>query len=197
MPNGPVEFSLVVPIYNEEKNIPAFLERARTVLHSISANHEIIFCMDPGTDGSEAILSRFHTDDPRIKTLIFSRRFGQPMATIAGLSDARGSVVGVIDVDLQDPPELIREMMTRLQQGFDVVYAQRRSRAGETWIKKLVAHVGYWLINRITDARIPPNTGDFRLMSRRVVNEILRLRESHGFLRGLVAIVGFKQTEVH
>jgi dolichol-phosphate mannosyltransferase len=128
--------------------------------------------------------------------LRFSRRFGQPMATIAGLEAARGDAVVVIDCDLQDPPELIPELLARWRDGHDVVYAQRRTRAGETIPKRIVASVGYRMIKRIADVEIPPNTGDFRLMSRRVVDNVVSLQESHGFLRGLVGLVGFPQTSV-
>jgi polyisoprenyl-phosphate glycosyltransferase len=118
------------------------------------------------------------------------------MATLAGLQYARGDAVVVMDVDLQDPPELVTEMFQKWQQGYDVVYAQRRNREGETWIKKVVSALGYKIINRIADVEIPPNTGDFRLISRRVVDEINRLKECHGFFRGMVAIVGFRQAAI-
>jgi dolichol-phosphate mannosyltransferase len=134
--------------------------------------------------------------NPRIKLLKFSRRVGQPMATLGGLQYARGEAVVVMDVDLQDPPQLIADMVAKWREGFDVVMAQRRSRAGETLVKRFISYWGYKIINRIAEAEIPPNTGDFRLMSRRVVNEINRLKECHGFLRGLVALVGFKQTSI-
>jgi glycosyltransferase involved in cell wall biosynthesis len=126
--------------------------------------------------------------------LRFSRRFGQPMATLAGMEAASGDAVVVIDCDLQDPPELIADLVARWQEGYDVVYAQRRSRAGETLPKRIVAALGYRVIGRISEVEIPPNTGDFRLMSRRVVQNVVALRESHGFLRGLVGLVGFSQT---
>ena len=128
--------------------------------------------------------------------LRFSRRFGQPMATLAGLEAATGDATVVIDCDLQDPPELIPEMVARWRDGFDVVYAQRRTRAGETLAKRIVAWAGYRVIRRIAEVEIPPNTGDFRLMSRRVVDNVVALKESHGFLRGLVGLVGFRQTSV-
>ncbi len=115
------------------------------------------------------------------------------MATLAGLHYSSGEAVVVIDVDLQDPPELIEEMVKKWREGYDVVMAQRRSRDGETWFKRLVAYLGYQVINRIADVKIPPNTGDFRLMSRRVVRELVRLKEVNGFLRGLAAVVGFQQ----
>ena len=128
--------------------------------------------------------------------LRFSRRFGQPMATLAGLEAAEGDAVVVIDCDLQDPPELIPTLVQRWRDGFDVVYAQRRTRAGETLAKRIVARVGYRIINRIAEVEIPANTGDFRLMSRRVVDNVTALKEHHGFLRGLVGLVGFSQTSV-
>ena len=128
-----------------------------------------------------------------MKLLRFSRRFGQPMATLAGLEYSRGDAAIVMDVDLQDPPELVHEMVAKWREGYDVVLPQRRQRTGEPWIKRLIAATGYKVIDKIADVRIPPNTGDFRLMSRRVVTEIVKLKESHGFLRGMVAVVGFRQ----
>src|SRR5258708_28618549 len=118
------------------------------------------------------------------------------MATLAGLKYATGEAVIVMDVDLQDPPELLTEMVAKWQQGYDVIYAQRRGREGETWLKRVVSAAGYRLINKIADVNIPPNTGDFRLMSRRVVDEVVRLKETHGFLRGMVSLVGFRQLTI-
>ena len=192
-----MELSIVVPVYKEEKNVPPFLERLFPILGSLSsASYEIIFALDPSPDRTEEVILEHRARDPRVKLLKFSRRFGQPMATLGGLHYARGDAVIVMDVDLQDPPELIVEMVAKWREGYDVVYAQRRNRDGETWIKKVVSAVGYRFINKIADVNIPPNTGDFRLMSRRVVEEINRLKESHGFLRGMVALVGFRQTSV-
>jgi len=185
---------VVVPVFKEEGNIPAFLQRIVPILERTGCEFEIIFSMDPSPDGTERVILEQRERDPRIKLLKFSRRVGQPMATLAGLQYSRGEAVVAIDVDLQDPPELILQMVAKWREGFDVVMAQRRTRAGESWIKKIIAWSWYRLINRIADAEIPPNTGDFRLMSRRVVNEINKLKECHGFLRGLVALVGFKQT---
>jgi len=191
-----IVLSVVVPVYREEAAIPEFLRRTESVLGAITPHYEIIFCMDPSPDRTEEVILEHRQRNPRIKLLKFSRRFGQPMATLAGLQYSSGQAVVVIDVDLQDPPELIAEMVAKWREGFDVVYAQRRRREGETLIKRIVAYLGYRLINRIAEIEIPPNTGDFRLMSRRVVNEINRLKECHGFLRGLVALVGFRQTSV-
>jgi dolichol-phosphate mannosyltransferase len=185
--------SVVVPVFREEKNIPEFIRRLRDILAPISADYEIIFSMDPSPDRTEEVILELRAADPRIKLLKFSRRFGQPMASLAGMQYSRGEAVIVMDVDMQDPPELVGQMIAKWREGYDVVLPQRTTRTGEPFIKRLVAATGYKVINKIADVRIPPNTGDFRLMSRRVVEEVVRLKESHGFLRGMVAVVGFKQ----
>jgi polyisoprenyl-phosphate glycosyltransferase len=190
------ELSIIVPVYKEESNVPEFIRRMTPILGALTPSYEIIFALDPSPDRTEEVILDARAHDPRIKLLKFSRRFGQPMATIAGLQYAAGDAVIVMDVDLQDPPELVGPMVEKWKQGYDVVYAQRKNRDGETWIKKFVSAVGYKVINRIAEVNIPPNTGDFRLMSRRVVTEINRLKECHGFLRGMVALVGFKQTSI-
>ncbi|MEK6705714.1 MAG: glycosyltransferase family 2 protein [Bdellovibrionota bacterium] len=191
-----MKLSIVVPVYKEEGNIQAFINATIPVLSSITPDFEILFILDPSPDATEELIRKANQHDQRIKLILLSRRFGQPMATLAGLHYSTGDAIIVIDVDLQDPPELIAEMVKKWEAGYDVVYAQRKNRSGETIIKKTVAHLGYKLINKITDVNIPPNTGDFRLMSRRVVNQVISLKESHGFLRGMVAFVGFKQTSV-
>lgn len=185
--------SIIVPVFREEKNIPEFLRRIRVVLANASEDYEIIFALDPSPDRTEDVILEARATDERIKLLKFSRRFGQPMATLAGLEYSRGEAVIVMDVDMQDPPELILEMVAKWREGYDVVLPQRRQRTGEPWLKKVVSATGYKVINKIADVKIPPNTGDFRLMSRRVVNELVKLKESHGFLRGMVAVVGFRQ----
>jgi dolichol-phosphate mannosyltransferase len=185
--------SIVVPVYKEADNIPEFLRRVQPILSPLTEDYEIIFSMDPSPDRTEEVILAHREQDQRIKLLKFSRRFGQPMASLAGLEYSRGDAVIVMDVDLQDPPELIGEMVAKWREGYDVVLPQRRARTGEPWLKKLIAATGYRIINKIADVGIPPNTGDFRLMSRRVVLELVRLKESHGFLRGMVAVVGFKQ----
>src|SRR5882757_9539657 len=185
--------SIIVPVFKEEKNIPEFLHHLSRILADVSKDHEIIFALDPSPDRTEQVILAHRAQDPRIKLLRFSRRFGQPMATLAGMQYSTGDVVVVMDVDLQDPPELVAEMIAKWREGYEVVLPQRRQRTGEPWLKKLVSAVGYKVINKVADVQIPPNTGDFRLMSRRVVEEVVRLKESHGFLRGMVAVVGFKQ----
>jgi glycosyltransferase involved in cell wall biosynthesis len=188
--------SIVVPAYNEQDNVRRLYDRLVSVLAEMELDWELIFSVDPCTDRTEALIVELCDEDSRVKMLRFSRRFGQPMATIAGLQASRGDAVVVVDCDLQDPPELIPELVERWLAGYDVVYAQRRTRAGETIPKRIVAALGYRVIKRIADVEIPPNTGDFRLMSRRVVDNVVSLKESHGFLRGLVGLVGFAQTNV-
>lgn len=185
--------SFVIPVYREEKNIPEFLGRLQPILSGITKDYEIIFCLDPSPDRTEDVIMEARSHDDRIKLLKFSRRFGQPMATLAGLQYSSGEAVIVMDVDLQDPPELTGEMIAKWREGYDVVLPQRRHRTGESWIRQMVAATGYKVIGKIADVKIPPNTGDFRLMSRRMVNELVRLKECHGFLRGMVAVVGFRQ----
>ena len=187
--------SVIVPVYKEERSIQPFLQRTEPVLDRLGS-YEIIFCLDPSPDQTEEVIRKEAERNPRIGLLVFSRRFGQPAATMAGILNCRGQWCVVIDVDLQDPPEMIETLLRKAEEGFDVVTARRRSREGETLIKKLVSSIGYSVINRIAEVPIPRNTGDFRISSRRVVEELRGLSESHGFLRGLVALVGFKQTEV-
>ena len=191
-----IELSIVIPVYKEESNILPFLERLIPVVDRISEKSEIIFILDPSPDQTEKVIMNISTANPSIKLIKMSRRFGQPAATMAGLGFSSGKRVVVIDVDLQDPPEVILELNKKMDEGFDVVYATRRTRAGETFLKKIFATFGYKVINSLSDVQIPKNTGDFRIMSRRVVDEICGLNEKHGFLRGLVAYVGFNQTGV-
>jgi len=188
--------SVVTPAYNEEGNLEVFYERTRATLEQCDLSWEIIFSIDPSTDRTEEILKSLNKRDPRVKVIRMSRRFGQHMAAIAGMEVSKGDVVVVIDCDLQDPPELIKEMVDKWRMGYDVVYAQRRSRAGEFLTKRLASALFYKVIRRVSDLDIPKNTGDYRLMTRRVVNHLVSLKESHGFWRGLVAFVGFPQIAV-
>jgi glycosyltransferase involved in cell wall biosynthesis len=188
--------SIVIPVYNEEENVDTAYQRLSAVMTSLGIEWELIFSVDPSTDRTEERILALRRSDIRVKMLRFSRRFGQPMAILAGMQAASGDAVVVIDCDLQDPPELISEMVALWREGYDVVYAQRRTRAGETLAKRMVAAIGYRIIRRIAEVDIPPNTGDFRLMSARVVNNVVALKETHGFLRGLVGLVGFRQTSV-
>jgi glycosyltransferase involved in cell wall biosynthesis len=193
-----MKLSIVVPVYREEGNIPVFISRTTPILEKITPDYEIIFALDPSPDKTADVILEARRKDPRIKLLEFSRRFGQPMATLAGMQYSKGEAVVVMDVDLQDPPELVADMVAKWREGFDVVYAQRKRREGLGLFYRMITFVGYQLIRRSADVgvQIPPNVGDFRLMSRRVVDEVLKLKESHGFLRGLVAVVGFRQTAI-
>jgi dolichol-phosphate mannosyltransferase len=193
---GVPQLSVVVPVYKEEENIEPFLRRMEPTLERLEVLYEIIFCLDPSPDHTEDVIVRQIERNPRIQLLVLSRRFGQPAATIAGLLLCKGQTCVVIDVDLQDPPELVADMFHKLQEGYDVVCAKRRSRKGETLAKRLISAVGYWVIARLSEVEIPRDTGDFRIVTRRVIEELRRLQETHGFLRGLIAHVGFKQTFV-
>lgn len=188
--------SIVVPVYKEALIIKSFLARIEPVLNQMGLTYEILFCLDPSPDNTQEIIQAEINRNPNIKLILFSRRFGQPAATMAGILTCSGETCVVIDVDLQDPPELIVEMAAKLKEGYEVVYAKRRSRKGETLFKRCIAYLGYKAINKLTDVKIPQNTGDFRIMTRRVMDELKNLNESHGFLRGLVAYIGFKQTYI-
>jgi glycosyltransferase involved in cell wall biosynthesis len=191
----PPMISVVVPVYKEEDNVRPFLARVIPVLQQLGS-YEIIFALDPSPDGTERVIRAEIALNPNLGLMVFSRRFGQAAAIMAGILNCRGRWCVVIDVDLQDPPELIEDLWRKAQEGFDVVRARRESREGETLLRRLVTATGYRLINQIAEVPIPRNTGEFRIMSRRVIEELRLLSESHGFLRGLVALVGFPQTEI-
>lgn len=196
MPEKNFKLSIVVPVYNEEKNVPVLIERMGKVMAEIGCDYEIVFALDPCSDNTEKVILEAREKNDKIKLIVFSRRFGQPSATLAGIHYCEGDACVVIDADLQDPPELIIEMVEKWQSGYDVVYAQRTHREGENFIKKSVAYLAYFVINRISEVPIPRNTGDYRLMSRRVINELKNLKETHAFLRGLTGVVGFSQIAI-
>jgi glycosyltransferase involved in cell wall biosynthesis len=191
-----VNVSVVVPVYKEAGNIKPFLQRTEAVMEKLGVSYEIIFALDPSPDDTETVILREIERNPAVKLILFSRRFGQPAATMAGILNCTGEKCVVIDVDLQDQPELIVQLYNKMAEGYEVVYAMRASRQGETLVKRAVSYFGYTVINRLSDVQIPRNTGDFRIMSRRVIEELRQLSESHGFLRGMVAYVGFKQAAV-
>lgn len=193
--NKKIDLSIVVPVYNEEKNIDIFFKRTIKSIPN-KLEYEIIFCLDPSTDNSEKIINDLCRKYSQVRCILFSRRFGQPTAVMAGILNSIGKSCVIIDADLQDPPELIPNLYKKLVSGFDVVYAKRKSRKGETIIKKIVANIGYKFINKISNIDIPKDTGDFRIINRRVIEELRKLPERHGFLRGLVSYVGFKQTQL-
>jgi len=188
--------SLVLPVFNEEEVIPALLGRLATLLERLPLRTEVIFVDDGSVDGSARLLREAVQRDPRLRLLSLSRNFGHQPAITAGLDHANGDAVVVMDADLQDPPEVVAELVARWQQGFDVVHARRRRRAGETWMKLVTARAFYRLFAALSPVPTVSDSGDFRLMSRRVVLAMRSLEESHRFLRGLVAWVGFRQTVV-
>jgi dolichol-phosphate mannosyltransferase len=188
------ELSIIAPVFNEEKNIREFTSRVINTVSKITENYEIIFCIDPCTDNTLENIKNEQKNNKKIKYLLFSRRFGQPAATMAGIFNSNAKYCVIIDVDLQDPPELIFDLYNKALKGFEVVYAKRNSRKGETFLKKIIAHTGYYLINKLTDISLPRNTGDFRIISKKIIEHLKQLKESHAFLRGLVSFVGFNQT---
>jgi dolichol-phosphate mannosyltransferase len=188
--------SIVAPIYNEAENIPELYRRIRDVLDPTGDTWELIMIDDGSTDGSTDLIREYHDQDPRVVPVIFARNFGHQIAVTAGLDYARGDAVVIIDSDLQDPPEVILDMIQKWHEGYEVVFAIRTEREGETWFKEFTASLFYRLIYRITDVDIPLDTGDFRLLDRKVVDVMGQMRERHRFLRGMSVWVGFKQTGV-
>jgi glycosyltransferase involved in cell wall biosynthesis len=188
--------SVVVPIFNEEDGLDYLFDRLLTVFKQADLAYEIICVNDGSRDCSLKKLIDFHHQNPAIKVVNLSRNFGKEVALTAGIDFATGDVVIPIDADLQDPPELILEMIEQWQAGFDVVYATRRSRQGESFAKKLTASAFYQTIGRMTKIKIPPNTGDFRLMDRQVVEALKQLPERTRFMKGLFTWVGFRQTAI-
>jgi len=193
---GRPTFSLVVPFWNEEKIIPELYRRVVQTMDSTGEPWEMICVNDGSRDSSLQLLTQLHEKDPRIKVIDFSRNFGHQIAITAGADFAEGQAVVVIDSDLQDPPEVILGFIEKWREGYEVVYGQRTHREGETWFKLTTAKLFYRLLKRITDVEIPIDTGDFRLMDRRVVLAMRQLREQHRFMRGLSSWVGFKQIGV-
>ena len=195
-PAGVTAISVVLPVFNEEAGLPQLYRRVKDVLVAAGMTHEIIFVNDGSRDGSWVRILDLANADRNVKAVNLSRNFGHQMAITAGVDVSSGMTVVVMDSDLQDPPELIPTLYEKYREGFDVVYAQRRKRDGETWFKRVTATLFYRLIRRMTSIDIPVDTGDFRLMSRRVVDDLKRLQEKSRFVRGLVTWVGYNQTPV-
>jgi polyisoprenyl-phosphate glycosyltransferase len=190
------KFSVVVPVFNEEEVLPELYRRVKGVMDGVGEPWELILVDDGSRDNSAEIIARLHQQDERVKGITFSRNFGFQEAVTAGLTHSRGEAVILSDADLQDPPEVIPDMIAKWREGYQVVYGVRAERAGETLFKKVTAKLFYRLIHRITSVKIPLDTGDFRLMDRRVVDAIIRMPESNRFLRGMVPWVGFRQVGV-
>jgi polyisoprenyl-phosphate glycosyltransferase len=193
---GHPDISVVLPIYNEEGGLSELYKRLTEVLTATGLSYELILVNDGSRDGSWAGILDLGSKDRRVCGVNLSRNFGHQIAITAGVELSRGAAVVVMDSDLQDPPELIPELYAKFKEGFDVVYARRRTREGETWFKEVTAKMFYRLIRRMTTIDIPVDTGDFRLMSRRVVEDLKRLQEQSRFVRGLVTWVGYNQTPV-
>ena len=191
-----ITYSIVAPIYNELENIPELYRRIKEVMDSTGETWELILVDDGSSDGSTEVICALAKEDKRVRPVIFARNFGHQIAITAGWDYARGAAVVIIDADLQDPPELILEMAKKWKEGYEVVYAVRAEREGESLFKLWTASLFYRIIYRITDVKIPLDTGDFRLMDRKVVDVLKQMRERHRFPRGMSAWVGFKQIGV-
>jgi dolichol-phosphate mannosyltransferase len=189
-------FSIIAPIYNELESLPELYPRVRDVLDQTGEPWELILVDDGSSDGSTDIIRKLAETDSRVRPIIFARNFGHQIAVTAGIDYSRGQAVVIIDADLQDPPEVILKLIEKWREGYEVVYAVRQEREGESWFKKTTASLFYRIIHRITDVNIPLDTGDFRLMDKKVVDVMKTMREKHRFLRGMSAWVGFRQTGV-
>ncbi|MET4107313.1 glycosyltransferase family 2 protein [Hymenobacter sp. UYP22] len=191
-----MDLSVIIPIYNEEDNIPALYERLRGVLDPmpLPGGYEFIFINDGSRDHSLALIQTLAARDSRVHFINFSRNFGHQIAVTAGLDRAEGEAVVIIDADLQDPPELIPQLYQKLHEGYEVVYAKRRSRQGESAAKKLTAKLFYRILANITNISIPVDTGDFRVISRKVVEALRRMPEQNKFIRGQISWIGYRQT---
>lgn len=191
------KYSLIIPIYNEEEILPEMYRRVATVMDQMDGEVELILVNDGSRDRSLALLRDFHEQDPRICYLSLARNFGHQIAVTAGLNFVRGDAIIVLDADLQDPPELIPQLVEKWQQGYQVVYAQRTQRRKEGWFKRLPAYLFYRLMQRLADVEIPIDTGDFCLMDRRVVDVLNSMPERNRYIRGLRSWVGLPQTFIH
>jgi len=191
-----IVFSIVAPIYNEIGNIEELYKRLRGVMESVGESWELLLVDDGSTDRSSEVICKLAQEDERVRPVIFARNFGHQLAVTAGLDYSRGQAVVIIDADLQDPPEVILDMIAKWREGYEVVYAVRAEREGENWFKMVTASMFYRIIYKITDVNIPLDAGDFRLLDRSVVDILNRMRERHRFLRGMSVWVGFKQTGV-
>jgi polyisoprenyl-phosphate glycosyltransferase len=190
-------YSVVAPVYNEAKSLPEFYERVRKTMDATNEPWELVLVNDGSRDDSFQLMRDLNAKDPRVKLIDFARNFGHQIAVTAGMDYAQGDAVIIIDSDLQDPPETILDLIQKWKQGYEVVYAVRKHRAGETWFKLFTAKLFYRMIYRITDVNIPLDTGDFRLMDRRVVDAVNTMREHNRFIRGMTSWVGFRQGPVY
>ena len=186
-----MDLSVVIPIYNEESNIHELIERVLRTCKTITDDYEIILVDDGSKDRSLELIKEICQNETHVRFICLSRNFGHQVAVMAGLDHSKGDSVIIIDGDLQDPPELLPALYQRRQEGFDVVHARRISRKGETWFKKITAKIFYRLLRKITNINIPVDTGDFRLISRKVVDGLKSMPEKNKYIRGQVAWLGF------
>ncbi|WP_425464909.1 glycosyltransferase family 2 protein [Paenibacillus dokdonensis] len=191
-----VRYSVVIPVYNEEEVIHETYGRLKNVMDSTGASYELLFVNDGSRDRTAELILGIGEKDPSVTLIQFSRNFGHQVAITAGMDYAKGEAVIVIDADLQDPPELMLEMIAKWKEGYDVVYAKRSERKGESLFKRQTASIFYRVLKRMTEIDIPLDTGDFRLLDRKVCDEMKRLPEKNRYVRGLVSWVGFRQTAV-
>ena len=188
--------SVIVPAYNEQEVLPEFHRRLRDVLDHLAIKAEIVYVNDGSLDGTLAVMHALQENDTRVAVVDLSRNFGKEIALTAGLEHAQGDAIVVIDADLQDPPELIPELVEKYRMGYDNVYAKRLEREGETFLKKITAHAFYRTMQKMSKVKIPEDTGDFRLLSRRAVDSLLQLREQHRFMKGLFTWIGYPSAAV-
>ena len=191
-----MDISVVIPVFNEESNLPVLYERLVNSVTSISNDYELIFVNDGSKDNSLNIIKELSLKNAQVKYIDFSKNFGHQLAVFAGLENAKGDTIVIIDADLQDPPELIKELYSKMKEGYDVVYAQREQRVGESWHKLMTAKLFYRFINRLSEVSIPLDTGDFRIISKKINDIIVSMPERNKFLRGQIAWAGFNQTFV-
>ncbi len=195
-PSSRPRYSIVAPVFNEEQIIEELHRRMTEAMDTLDEPYELVLVNDGSHDRSLELMLKLRETDPRVKIINFSRNFGHQVAITAGLDYAQGDAVIIIDADLQDPPEVVLQLIEKWKEGYEVVYAMREERKGESWFKETTAKLFYRLIIRITDIDIPPDTGDFRLADRKAVQAMRTLRERHRFMRGLSVWTGFRQTGV-
>jgi len=192
----PISYSIVIPVFNEEAVLPVLLRRLEQLLSRFQRPAEVIFVDDGSRDSGPIVLQALAKRDPRFRYIGLSRNFGHQIAITAGMDAAQGKAIIVMDADLQDPPEVVEQMIAKWQEGYDVVYARRLSRAGESRFKRSTAHLFYRLLGIMTSVAIPVDVGDFRLIDRKVLDVLRRMPEQDRFVRGMIAWLGFRQTEV-
>jgi dolichol-phosphate mannosyltransferase len=190
-------YSFVIPIYNERENLPALYDRMQAILSQLDGSSEVILVDDGSRDGSDLLMLELHSKDPRFKNLCLSRNFGHQVAISAGMDHSQGQATIIMDADLQDPPEVVLEMVSKWKEGYEVVYGVRRQREKETFFKKCTATLFYRILRKVSEIQIPSDVGDFRLVDRKALNAFLQLKEKSRYVRGMFSWIGFKQIPVY